>query len=166
MSICLNCSFIFYNVEIDCMCHSNTPKKIWRKVLKNCFCVSSSWQFCRVQQRHFAFFQIYICAQFFCGFDTLDRLVDWWGAWERESGIVNMLVNRISVGNTIFSLSKWSEKCLLCIETIKQHAFLRNIFYKKILNEYLISLILNVIDIHVFRYIFLLAWFYHLQNLL
>ena len=107
------------------------------------------------------FSNIYLCS-IFCGFDTLDRLVDWWGAWERESGIVNMLVNRISVGNTIFSLSKWSEKCLLCIETIKQHAVLRNM---KILNEYLISLILNVIGIHVFRYIFSLAWFYHSQNL-
>ena len=112
------------------------------------------------------FSNIYLCS-IFCGFDTLDRLVDWWGAWERESGIVNMLVNRISVGNTIFSLSKWSEKCLLCIETIKQHAFLRKIciFHMKILNEYLISLILNVIDVNVFRYIFLLAWFYHSQNL-
>ena len=110
------------------------------------------------------FSNIYLCS-IFCGFDTLDRLVDWWGAWERESGIVNMFVNRIKVGNTIFSLSKWSEKCLLCIETIKQHAFLRNIFHMKNLNEYLISLILNVIDVNVFRYIFLLAWFYHSQNL-
>ena len=111
------------------------------------------------------FSNIYLCS-IFCGFDTLDRLVDWWGAWERESGIVNMLVNRISVGNTIFSLSHWSEKCLLWIETIKQHAFLRKIciFHMKILNEYLISLILNVIDVNVFRYIFLLAWFYHSQN--
>ena len=98
------------------------------------------------------FSNIYLCS-IFCGFDTLDRLVDWWGAWERESGIVNMLVNRISVGNTIFSLSKWSEKCLLCIETIKQQ------------NEYLISVKLIIRDIHLVKYSFSLSWFYQLQNL-
>ena len=111
------------------------------------------------------FSNIYLCS-IFCGFDTLDRLVDWWGAWERESGIVNMLVNRISVGNTIFSLSHWSEKCLLWIETIKQHAFVEiYVFHMKILKEYLISVKLITPDFHLVKYSLSLTWFYQLQNL-